>query len=194
MLSLKAELLRKQQEVNKAKTRQQTNEFVPKSFPKSTASVRDTDESNQPKTIPHDVDLEDNEQLAQSRRVLEAKAKFYDKMTVSGGVVNSDESCLVMFNKKKQDDKPLFNRSSSEDDDDSETEPYDSTKDSNDDWVEYVDCLGRTRQCLKKDLKFFMKKDTSLADNLKERLAQQVWLSWLWRCCDGSWFSFRFAG
>lgn len=45
--------------------------------------------------------------------------------------------------------------------------------------VEYTDCLGRTRQCLKKDLEFFKKKDSQLAENIQPRIELNVSLLFL---------------
>lgn len=107
--------------------------------------------------------------LAKSKRILEAKAKLYDRLTASGGgATNSDETSLVMFNKKKQDIRPKSRSSSSESDSD-----HGNGDDDDDDgglWTEYTDCLGRTRKCLKSDLEYFKQKDAELADVAGNRL------------------------
>lgn len=107
--------------------------------------------------------------LAKSKRILEAKAKLYDRLTASGGgATNSDETSLVMFNKKKQDIRPNSRSSSSESDSD-----HGNGDDDDDDgglWTEYTDCLGRTRKCLKSDLEYFKQKDAELADVAGNRL------------------------
>jgi len=94
-------------------------------------------------------------------------------MSRSGGTLNSDDNCLVMFNRKKQeaDQEPsamrgdprqrLSSRSSSDDE-----------QVQDDDEVEYIDCLGRTRKCLRKDLKEAQKRDRQLAESMPERLDQ----------------------
>lgn len=165
LLSLKAELLRKQTEVNQAKSRQANQPFVPKSFerqPQPTAKGGTESHSVKQKVI----ELEDNEQLEKSRRVLEAKSKFYDRMTAAGGVVNSDDNCLVLFNAKKQTDKV---QESSSDESDSDSEVIGPTAPTDDgDWVEYTDGLGRTRKCLRIDLEFFKKRDDTLMRELGE--------------------------
>lgn len=147
--------MRKQQEVNKAKSQQAAQPFVPKCFEKPCKEMRD---APAPSKV---VELEDNEQLDRSRRILEAKSKFYDRMTASGGSVNTDETCLVMFNAKKQNDKPESYPSSSSDEDEV---PGDIPAGDEGDWVEYTDSLGRTRRCLRTDLEFFKKRDESLID------------------------------
>lgn len=88
-------------------------------------------------------------------------------MCATGGGLNSEENCLVMFNHKKQSQqmRPLSSSDESSDD-----EPVNHEPDySGDDWVEYTDCLGRTRKCLKEDVDFFKKKDLDLADTVAKR-------------------------
>ncbi|KAI9579946.1 coiled-coil domain-containing protein 174 [Glossina fuscipes] len=187
LLSLKVELLRKQAEVNKAKALQ-TDEC--KGL-KGVEKVCDDDglmqrrrnkkrvekvinKSGDAKVIEH----EDSVLLEKSRKVLEAKAKFYERMNASGGTLNSDDNCLVLFNKKKQEkdseanveDQQNFDvldATSSESEEDN-----DESIDSDDEWVEYTDCLGRTRKCLRKDLENAKQKDADLAASIPERLDQ----------------------
>lgn len=86
-----------------------------------------------------------SEMLAKSKQILEAKSKFYDKMCTAGGTLNSDSSCLVRFNDKLQKNR----RVSESDSDNSEGERSD--EDGNK-WVEFTDCLGRTRKCLREGI------------------------------------------
>lgn len=174
MLSLKAELLRKQEEVSKAKKQHNVKpptDFVPRRTnfvvnKKSKSKAPETDET--PKQ--DDRKEECPEMLAKSKRILEAKAKLYDRLTASGGgAINSDETSLIMFNKKKQDARPVSRSSSSSSNSDGE----DGHGDDDDDdslWTEYTDCLGRTRKCLKSDLNYFKQKDAELADAAGDRL------------------------
>lgn len=128
---------------------------------------------------------EDEKLYQKSQRVLRAKSKFYDKMMASGGSLNSDDTCLVMFSEKKAndigpmpiydlppDDSPPRRLSTSSESSSSSSSSVASNNFVDDDdshlpdderWVEYTDCLGRTRKCLKKDLEFFRKKDGELA-------------------------------
>ncbi|EDV91146.1 coiled-coil domain-containing protein 174 [Drosophila grimshawi] len=190
LLSLKAELQRKQHEVKLAKaTKTTANEFRPNKVD----SDKEKSRSNGSKKKEHNYkeisrnedakvyETEDLGQLEKSRRVLEAKSKFYDRMSRSGGALNSDDNCLVMFNRKRQeqdieDAEPptctprerLISSSSS-----SSEESRDSTEAVNDDdEVEYTDCLGRTRKCLRRELSEAKKRDKQLADSMPERLDQ----------------------
>lgn len=175
LLSLKAELLRKQEEVNKFKKPSVSDPFaarVSKQLPKSS---RDKKKSNEtPKTKSTEKlekvkqNEEDHEILAKSKRILEAKAKLYDKMTNSGGSLNSEDTCLVQFNRKKQDERQSFG--TSESDSDSDDGHYNNDSDQDDGkWTEYTDCLGRTRKCLREDVAFFKKKDRELAESTNRR-------------------------
>lgn len=183
-MSLKAELLRKQEEVNRFKkpnTLDPFTAFVPKRLSNSGSRSHNKKKSdtipkaNAEKTENDKRADEDHEMLAKSKRVLEAKAKLYDRMTSSGGSLklNADDTCLVRFNQKKQDDRrPIESSSESESESESEDHRGDSDHDDDDKWTEYTDCLGRTRKCLKEDLEFFKKKDLDLVDATKNRVAQ----------------------
>lgn len=171
MLSLKAELLRKHEEVNKAKSSHVINNFIPTKKSTKTGSKDDKNrrEKADQELKKKNVELEDSELLNKSKRVLEAKSKYYDKMCSSGGGLNSEENCLVMFNHKKQS-QPMNRLVPSSSDESSDDEPISHEPDcSGDDWVEYTDCLGRTRKCLKEDVDFFKKKDLDLADTVSKR-------------------------
>lgn len=171
--------MRKQEEVSKAKKQHNVNppnDFVPRrtNFVISKKSKnRPTETVEPPKNEGNDRSEECAEMLAKSKRVLEAKAKLYDRLTASGGgATNSDETSLVMFNKKKQDVRPISRSSSSSSVSDNSDDDHGHGDDDDDDnlWTEYTDCLGRTRKCLKSDLKYFKQKDAELADAAGDRL------------------------
>lgn len=183
---MKAELLRKQQEVSKTNKPTATDPFKVFNPKRSNLSgeKKKRNESAKPKsateTVPERISLketvEDSEMLAKSKRILEAKARLYDRMTASGGSLNSDDRCLVRFNQKKQDERSIkpISDDSSESDSDNErhTKPLQEDDDDDDEkWTEYTDCLGRTRKCLKEDVDFFRKKDQELAQVAKDRSA-----------------------
>lgn len=129
--------------------RKKKSEDIPKSHAEKTENEKRADE--------------DYEMLVKSKKILEAKTKLYDKMTHSGGSLNSDDTCLVQFNKKKQDDRSTDRLDSSESDSDHNSEANYSDPD-DDKWTEYTDCLGRTRKCLKEDVDFFKKRDHELSE------------------------------
>lgn len=101
LLSLKAELLRKQEEVLKNK------KVVPAYVKTTNKKLKGTDASTSEsktsgvKIIEH----EDSNLIARSQKILEAKAKYYDQMMKNKGGMNSDDNSLVLFNKKSQIEK-----------------------------------------------------------------------------------------
>ncbi|XP_058057390.1 coiled-coil domain-containing protein 174 [Anopheles bellator] len=178
LLSLKAELLRKQEEVSKAKATSTIDDFVPKHAPKNDKNSSERSEQRKKhrnRDKPKITELEDSEQLARSKRMLATKAKYYDRMVASGGALNSDENSLVMFNKKKQDTKPAYplSEESAPDDSSSESNDSDTNEGTDGKWVEYVDCLGRTRKCLKEDLETCLERDKALAKAMAPREGQR---------------------
>lgn len=162
LLSLKAELLRKKEEASKSSTNQSLNTFVPKKLTK--ISKNDNKKDSTIKEKKDITETEDSLLLLKSKKMLEAKGKFYDRMVSSGGKLNSDENCLVMFNQKKQSSKYIDDSSDSSDDDINNS--YDA-KNAGEEWVDYTDCFGRTRKCLRKDLDFYKKKDDFTAENIQ---------------------------
>lgn len=107
LLSLKAELLRKQEEV--LKNKKAVPAFVKHASKKSSSSIR----SESKKVVGGKVtEVEDSSLISKSRKILEAKAKYYDRMVKNKGSTNGDDNSLVLFNKKTQLDK-----SDSDDDD-----------------------------------------------------------------------------
>uniref|UniRef100_A0A1A9WJM7 CCDC174 alpha/beta GRSR domain-containing protein n=1 Tax=Glossina brevipalpis TaxID=37001 RepID=A0A1A9WJM7_9MUSC len=183
LLSLKVELLRKQAEVNKAKALQ-AQDF--NSVKKSKCKINERKKILTKSGIVNVIEHEDTALLEKSRKVLEAKAKFYEKMTESGGKLNSDDNSLVLFNRKKQEKNNTERQTNAEhkaaehvDTTSSEDEEEnDGTIDATDGWVEYTDCLGRTRKCLRKDLENAKKQDADLAASMPERL-DQTKANWL---------------
>lgn len=109
LLSLKAELLRKQEEV--LKNKKEVSFAVKTKFKNSLKPNGNIQKSSGAKI----VEYEDSSLIAKSRKVLEAKAKYYEKMVKSKGNL-SDDHCLVMFNKKTQ----MKEKKESSDDDDDE--------------------------------------------------------------------------
>lgn len=103
LLSLKAELLRKQEEVLKNK----------KTVPAFVKQTKKFNAKVETKTVSGGkiAEVEDSSMISKSRKILEAKAKYYDEMVKSRGTV-ADENSLVMFNKKKH--KPERNESDDE--------------------------------------------------------------------------------
>lgn len=163
--------MRKHEEVNKAKSAHMISDFVPQRS-SSTNKAASKEDKRAARKVKEDatanISHEDSEMLKKSRRVLEAKSKLYDQMCRTGGSLNSDEHGLVLFNQKKQTIRRDYLSSSDEEPTTHNADGYDSGNDriseaEDGEWVEYTDCLGRTRKCLKEDVALFKKKDKDLS-------------------------------
>lgn len=100
LLSLKVEVLKKQEEIRK---RKEENPEIHKIAKKQ--KIFDKIKGNESKKNENDVktfEIEDSNELAKSKRMLEAKAKYYERMSKGQ---SSDNPCsLVLFSKKIQNE------------------------------------------------------------------------------------------
>lgn len=144
LLSLKAELLRKQEEVSRANINRR---LIPQLKTKIKAM-----KSIEPQNLRQGEYLEDVALINKSKKTLEAKAKFYDKMV--SGERTIGENCLVNFEQKRLEARELS--------DDEDLPSCSKTALDQNLWVEYTDSLGRSRVCLKKDLSSFVQQDKDL--------------------------------
>ncbi|XP_028136437.1 coiled-coil domain-containing protein 174 [Diabrotica virgifera virgifera] len=170
LLSLKAEILRKQQELSKAKVE---NDVKIKTLKKSPLEIKNKGVEARDRNDQSDVD---QDLLKQSRSVLEQKAALYEKLS-SGDVSENDKErnklFLVRFDKKniengnKVSDMPPSDSESdkkleSDDDNDFYQSDNEEHTDPGEKWVDYVDCFGRTRKCMQKDLEYLKSKDNEM--------------------------------
>ncbi|RLU17326.1 hypothetical protein DMN91_009559 [Ooceraea biroi] len=144
LVGLKAELLRKQAEVNEVKlknasisgllqmNKKRKNKNVVKDMEKNTKEL---------------LDLDDVVAHKKSKLMLEAKAKLYKKLKESR---NNDNNFLVDFKNKSDESDDEF-----VDEAINEKHPIESEEN----WVEYQDCFGCTRKCLREDLPHMQKKN-----------------------------------
>ncbi|XP_034935705.1 coiled-coil domain-containing protein 174 [Chelonus insularis] len=146
LVGLKAELLRKQMEVQDAKAKvDSTTLQVPKIKLKNKKKNVSKEKTNK---VPEVTEIEDVNMLKKSKYMLQAKSKLYEKLKKSHG--DGDHHYLVDFENKSDE---------SEDDIHKEEDYDDENSDPEEDWVEYQDCFGRTRKCLRRDLPRMMDKD-----------------------------------
>ncbi|XP_076625950.1 coiled-coil domain-containing protein 174 [Colletes latitarsis] len=151
LVGLKAELLRKQTEVNEAKLRSQTSHTVPKIKKKPKKSKeKDTKESSDKSEYIEDVNTH-----KKSKLMLEAKSRLYERLKKSK---HNNENFLVDFT-NKSDDSEAESLPKDQEDDVTLGNEDDVTLGNEDDWVEYEDCFGRTRKCLVEDLPLMQEKD-----------------------------------
>ena len=101
-------------------------------------------------------EIEVQKALKKSKEMLEKKSLLYEKLSRNPNLLNkteedseeeSDERILVDFHQK------AYQKKTSDDKDFTEEE---------EEWTEFVDSLGRTRKCLKKDLEHYLNVDRQM--------------------------------
>ncbi|CAG9854937.1 unnamed protein product [Phyllotreta striolata] len=177
LLSLKAEILRKRDELSKIKVENEVKKKVLKNNP---LDIKNKGVEEREK---FDQTEENEDLLKQSRSILEHKARLYDKLSSEKPTAENrarNKQFLVRFDKKQSSVPDLPPDDDSEPDDkrpESEEEFYDSEDDDNknpeEKWVDYVDCLGRTRRCMQKDLQDLKAKDDELSKIVDDKNKKQ---------------------
>uniref|UniRef100_A0A8C3A4J9 Coiled-coil domain containing 174 n=1 Tax=Cyclopterus lumpus TaxID=8103 RepID=A0A8C3A4J9_CYCLU len=135
---------------------------------------------------------EEQNSLDTSKRKLEEKAKLYEQMTKGDFPDEETEGLfLVDFTQKIIDQKREMHAQKKTERDDEErhnSSPVPPPQNSEEEWVDYVDALGRSRRCMKKDLPGFKKMDqdlqgkekasadkTLLSEDMRRELQRQEW-------------------
>lgn len=155
LVGLKAELLRKQTEVNDAKLRSETVHNFPKAkVKKKPKKAKKENEDEKPQQAEY---IEDVNTHKKSKLMLEAKARLYNKLKRSK---HNDENFLVDFTNKSDESEDEASQKDEEDEND------ESFANDDDDWVEYEDCFGRTRKCLREDLLLMREKDNLIKQQI----------------------------
>ncbi|KAM4820866.1 coiled-coil domain-containing protein 174 [Thomomys bottae] len=206
LVDLKAELFRKQEEFKQEKLLKDSG-VVGK--PKTTAkkpsiwSKQNTGVSNRAERDAEQK-LEEQKTLDKAREKLEEKAKLYEKMT-KGDFIDEEveDMYLVDFTQKIIDRRremgafganrePLKEVERDDDDDDSNLPEREipPPQDPSEEWVDYVDSLGRSRRCMRKDLPDLLEMDknlqgrlfvspanekTLLSEDMRKELQRQQW-------------------
>ncbi|KAJ8259818.1 hypothetical protein GJAV_G00173850 [Gymnothorax javanicus] len=198
LVDLKAELYRKQEQFKQEKLASDAGVPVkPKSkFKKS--NVWDKQNEGVSARSQKDVEQakEEENTLDNARRKLEEKAKLYEQMTKGDFPDEEAESLfLVDFTQKiidqkrelqAQSEKSGVAREDGEGPD--ELTPIPPPQNPDEEWVDYVDALGRSRRCMKKDLPHFQKVDqdlhgrrsepggkTLLSEDMRREMQRQEW-------------------
>ncbi|KAM8799881.1 coiled-coil domain-containing protein 174 [Eudromia elegans] len=203
LVDLKAELFRKQEEFKKEKllkdagfpAKPKTSNKKPSIWNKQNAGVAKRSEKDIEQKI------EEDQTLDISRKKLEEKAKLYEKMTKGDFPDEETEDLyLVDFTQKIIDRQREVQelcqsedatRTSEKEMDDEENQPemeIPPPENPDEEWVDYVDSLGRSRRCMKKDLPSLLKMDqelhgkiiipdgnTLLSEDMKRELQRQQW-------------------
>uniref|UniRef100_A0A1B6G1S0 CCDC174 alpha/beta GRSR domain-containing protein n=1 Tax=Cuerna arida TaxID=1464854 RepID=A0A1B6G1S0_9HEMI len=173
LIGLKAELLKKQEEVRKIRELQQNN-CKPVLKPKKATETQKSNKGVEGRSLKDVESVEDDFDIhKKSREVLEAKSRLYDKLKESCFDPDSKSQYLTDFNlkheiyDKKKETACNKNEEIRKQSDDEEDHFSDTNSDSDNDWVDFVDALGRTRRCLKQDLGEMKAKDSKLAKSLR---------------------------
>ncbi|XP_008630475.1 PREDICTED: coiled-coil domain-containing protein 174 [Corvus brachyrhynchos] len=203
LVDLKAELFRKQEEFKKEKLLKDAGVFAKPRTSNKKPSIWTKQNAGVVNRAAKDVEQKAEEQdiLDKSRKKLEEKAKLYEKMTKGDFPDEETEDLyLVDFTQKiidKQHEVQELHQSeaagktSERDTDEEETQPevdIPPPEDPDEEWVDYVDFLGRSRRCMKKDLPSLLKMDqelqgkrqetdgnTLLSEDMRRELQRQQW-------------------
>ncbi|XP_024126934.1 coiled-coil domain-containing protein 174 isoform X2 [Oryzias melastigma] len=195
LVDLKAELYRKQEQFKREKLGQENTSVGPR--PKSTVKKPAIWSKQNPGVSARAE--KDSEQLAEeqisldaARRKLEEKAKLYEQMT-KGDFPDEETEALFLvdftqkiIDKKREAFQQKENEEEEEDRESSSPPPQPLNPD--EEWVDFVDALGRSRRCMKKDLPDYMKMDrdlkgkgiissdkTLLSEDMRRELQRQEW-------------------
>ncbi|CAH2095283.1 unnamed protein product [Euphydryas editha] len=162
LFSLKAELLKKQEEIQEKKHLPQHNleNFKPAQQTVKKSNRTDDEQKKSLKDNLKAVDAEEFEACRKSKLMLEKKAELYKHLSDEAGNSQLASNFLVDFKGKKQETpaKPV-----------PEPEEFEegvSFVDDDNEWTEFTDFLGRTRKCLKTDLEHYKKRDEELMKSM----------------------------
>ncbi|KAM7095437.1 coiled-coil domain-containing protein 174 [Ciconia maguari] len=203
LVDLKAELFRKQEEFKKEKLLKDAGIFAKPKTSNKKPGIWNKQNTGVANRAEKDVEQKTEEEhiLDKSRKKLEEKAKLYEKMTKGDFPDEETEDLyLVDFTQKiidKQHEVQELYQSEAarktleKETDEEETQPemeIPPPEDPDEEWVDYVDFLGRSRRCMKKDLPGLLKMDqelqgkrqgpdgnTLLSEDMRRELQRQQW-------------------
>uniref|UniRef100_A0A8C8VKV5 Coiled-coil domain containing 174 n=1 Tax=Pelusios castaneus TaxID=367368 RepID=A0A8C8VKV5_9SAUR len=202
LVDLKAELFRKQEEFKKEKLLKDAGVPVKPQTTNKKSTIWNKQNTGVSSRAEKDVEqkIEEEQTLDKARQKLEEKAKLYEKMTKGDFPDEETEDLyLVDFAQKIIDKRREVQdlcereaaRKASEKEADEEMLPeieIPSPQDPSEEWVDYVDSLGRSRRCMKKDLPDLLKMDrelqgkrqgieakTLLSEDMRRELQRQQW-------------------
>ncbi|XP_065120574.1 coiled-coil domain-containing protein 174 [Paramisgurnus dabryanus] len=192
LVDLKAELYRKQEEFKQDRLGQDAGDAHTQKIKIKKPNIWSKQNEGVNARAQKDVQQTTEEELTldKSRQKLEEKARLYEQMTKGDFPDEETESLyLVDFTQK------IINRRNET----HEAEdrygrgadvniPIPPPQNADEEWVDYVDALGRSRRCLKKDLPDFQKMDqdlqskrvtgtdrTLLSDDMRREMQREEW-------------------
>lgn len=161
LFSLKAELLRKQEEVNEKRQQPQHKLENFKPTPAKDKNLEKDAKKAYKKTLKDSlkaVDTEELEACRKSKLALEKKAELYEHLADGAGNSQLANRFLVDFGTKKHQEP----EKQPEEEIIKDQNESNAREDDGDEWTEFTDCLGRTRKCHKSDIAMFLKRDMDL--------------------------------
>ncbi len=183
LVDLKAEVFRKQQEAQYNKIHGRN-----KAAAESNSDKKNNIWSKKNAGILRRTAKDDEEQAQERRRIqtaLEQKARIYEKLK-KGDVKDEDDRFLVDFDRRKRRD-----RDSSDEDERLKPEDIPEASNAGEEFVEYVDALGRSRMCMRKELDAMKSQDkqsfgetgsimdersqTMLSEDMRREFLRQKW-------------------
>lgn len=174
-MGLRAELQKKRDEANRHPPGQRGREKLavkPKSYSSSNAGVSDR--------ASKDVEQRQAEERTEetARQVLERKAAMYDKLHQGTEVLEDDhlnQRFLVNFQKKivndvmdrkkTREEKEKARKNLQKNTEEANPDEY-KAEDEDQEWVEYTDAFGRTRECLRSELPEKLEQDKQLSRDI----------------------------
>ncbi|XP_072136765.1 coiled-coil domain-containing protein 174 [Mobula birostris] len=201
LVDLKAELYRKQEEFKKDKLLKEAGGLYKAKPSNKKPTIWSKQNTGVTARAEKDVEerTEEQQTLDKSRQRLEEKAKLYDQMTKGDLPDEETESMYLVdftqkiFDKQKELQAQSENQASkaAKSEQNEELAPASEVvppQNSDEEWVDYVDSLGRSRRCMKKDLSGLLAMDrdlresrqeadkkTLLSEDMKRELQRQQW-------------------
>ncbi|XP_020658460.3 coiled-coil domain-containing protein 174 isoform X1 [Pogona vitticeps] len=202
LVDLKAELFRKQEEFKKEKLLKDAGVPIKPKVTNKKPSIWTKQNKGVSNRAEKDAEqkIEEQQTLDKSRQKLEEKAQLYEKMTKGDFPDEETEDLyLVDFTQKIIDKQKEIQelganeaarKATTENGKEEQLSETDipPPQDPSEEWVDYVDSLGRSRRCMKKDLPHLLQMDkelrgkrqmteekTLLSDDMKRELKRQEW-------------------
>ncbi|CAB3233552.1 unnamed protein product [Arctia plantaginis] len=164
LFSLKAELLRKQEEVNEKKQqpKHKLENFKPPVVAKGKDQEKNTNKEYKKsfKDSLKAIDAEELEACRKTKLALEKKAVLYEHLSDNAGSSQLSGRFLVDFDSKKKSEVSTENKIEELPPNSEDFLHQEDGEDS--EWTEFTDFLGRTRKCHKSDLDKYIQRDRQL--------------------------------
>lgn len=175
LVGLKAELLRKKNEVELLKANQQNVQYIirkkKEKLDKKTIKKLKKEENKKRKEEEEElinVDPDIMKMHKKSKLMLEAKSRLYSQLSKTRTTIN--QNFLVDFENKQNESDDDDKCDNDDKNENNNSENYDSDGD----WIEYTDCFGRSRKCLREDLPKMKQNDERLKKTISKSPTDDV--------------------